>query len=144
LVPHPYRAKAYLKAAESLGALSQPLDRIIKAGTLIDIPGIVDAIADIITKLHETGSHPSLEKLRKEVPDGVLELFAILGIRPDKILKLHHELGISSLTELEAAAKEDPICSVGGGRRAARPNEIVTRNADPFPSGAGTKCYDVD
>ena len=102
---NPYRAKAYLKAAESLGALSQPLDRIIKAGTLTDIPGIGDAIADIITKLHETGSHPSLEKLRKEVPDGVLELFAIPGIRPDKILKLHQALGISSLTELEAAAK---------------------------------------
>jgi DNA polymerase (family 10) len=111
---NPYRAKAYLKAAESLGALSQPLDRIIKAGTLTDIPGIGDAIADIITKLYETGSHPSLEKLRKEVPDGVLELFAIPGIRPDKILKLHQELGISSLTELEAAAKEDRIRPVKG------------------------------
>lgn len=111
---NPYRAKAYLKAADSLGALSQPLDRIIKAGTLTNIPGIGDAIADIITKLHETGSHPSLEKLRKEVPDGVLELFAIPGIRPDKILRLHQELGISSLTDLEAAAKEDRIRPVKG------------------------------
>jgi len=79
------------------------------AGTLTDIPGIGDAIADIITKLYQTGSHPSLEKLRKEVPEGVLELFAIPGIRPDKILKLHQELGITSLVELEAAAKEDRI-----------------------------------
>ena len=78
---NPYRAKAYLKAAESLAALSQPLDHIIAAGALTDIPGIGDAIADIITKLHQTGSHPSLEKLRKEVPAGVLELFAIPGIR---------------------------------------------------------------
>ena len=106
---NPYRAKAYFTAADSLAALSQPLDRIIAAGTLTDIPGIGDAIADIVTKLHETGSHPSLEKLRKEVPDGVLELFAVPGIRPDKILKLHQELGISSLAELEAAAKEDRI-----------------------------------
>ena len=106
---NPYRSKAYFKAADSLGALSQPLDRIIAAGTLTDIPGIGDAIADIITKLYQTGSHPSLEKLRKEVPEGVLELFAIPGIRPDKILKLHQELGITSLAELEAAAKEDRI-----------------------------------
>ena len=111
---NPYRAKAYLKAAESLGALSQPLDHIIKARTLIDIPGVGDAIADIITKLHETGSHPSLEKLREEVPGGVLELFAIPGIRPDKILKLHQKLGISSLAELEAAAKADRIRPVKG------------------------------
>ena len=111
---NPYRAKAYLKAADSLGALSQPLDRFIAAGTLTEIPGIGDAIADIITKLHETGTHPSLEKLRKEVPDGVLELFAIPGIRPDKILKLYQELGISTLAELEAAAKEDRIRKAKG------------------------------
>ena len=111
---NPYRAKAYATAADNLAALSQPLERIIAAGTLTDIPGIGDAIADIITKLHQTGSHPSLDKLRKEVPEGVLELFAIPGLRPDKILKLHQELGVSSLAELEKAASEDRIRKVKG------------------------------
>jgi DNA polymerase (family 10) len=111
---NPYRAKAYMRAADSLTALSQPLDRIIAAGALTDIPGIGDAIADIVTQLYKTGSHPSLEKLRKDVPAGVLELFAIPGIRPDKILKLYETLGISSLAELEAAAKEDRIRPVKG------------------------------
>jgi DNA polymerase (family 10) len=111
---NPYRAKAYATAADSLAALSQPLDRIIAAGTLTDIPGIGDAIADIVTKLHQTGSHPSLEKLRKDVPEGVLELFAVPGLRPDKILKLHQELGVSSLADLEAAASADRISKVKG------------------------------
>jgi DNA polymerase (family 10) len=111
---NPYRAKAYLRAADNLGALSQPLERVIAAGTLTEIPGIGDAIADIVTKLHQTGSHPSLEKLRKEVPASVLELFAVPGLRPDKILKLHQELGITSLAELEAAAKEDRIRKARG------------------------------
>jgi DNA polymerase (family 10) len=111
---NPYRTKAYLRAADSLTALPEPLDRIIAAGALTDIPGIGNAIADIVTKLYETGSHPSLEKLRKDVPAGVLELFAIPGIRTDKILKLHQALAISSLAELEAAAKEDRIRPVKG------------------------------
>jgi DNA polymerase (family 10) len=111
---NPYRAKAYATAADNLAALSQPLERLIAAGTLTGIPGIGDAIADIITKLHQTGSHPSLDKLRKEVPEGVLELFAVPGLRPDKILKLHQELGISSLGELEKAASEDRIRKVKG------------------------------
>jgi hypothetical protein len=110
---NPYRSKAYLKAADSLITLSQPLDRIIAAGTLTDIPGIGDAIADIITKIHKTGSHPSLEKLRKEAPKGVLELFTIPGLRPEKILKLYQELGISSLAELEAAAKHPNTTILG-------------------------------
>jgi DNA polymerase (family X) len=114
---NPYRAKAYLQAADSLLSVSQPIDRIIAAGTLTDIPGIGVAIADIVTKLHQTGSHPSLEKLREEVPAGVLELFAVPGLRPDKILKLYQELGITSLKQLEAAAKEDrvrPVKGLGG------------------------------
>jgi DNA polymerase (family X) len=111
---NPYRSKAYLRAAESLSALSQPLGKIIHVGRLTEIPGVGDAIADIITKLYETGSHPSLEKMRKEMPEGVLELFAIPGLRPDKILKLHRELGIGSLAELETAAKEDRIRKAKG------------------------------
>ncbi|RUW05661.1 DNA polymerase/3'-5' exonuclease PolX, partial [Mesorhizobium sp. M1A.F.Ca.IN.020.06.1.1] len=51
---NPYRTKAYLRAADSLAALSQPLDRIIAAGALTRIPGIGDAIADIIRKLYES------------------------------------------------------------------------------------------
>ncbi|RWB72540.1 MAG: DNA polymerase/3'-5' exonuclease PolX [Mesorhizobium sp.] len=111
---NPYRTKAYLRAADSLAVLSQPLDRIIAAGTLTRIPGIGEAIADIVRKLYETGTHPSLEKLREEVPAGVLELFAIPGLRPDKILKLHQALGVNSLADLEAAAKADRIRPVKG------------------------------
>ncbi|TGT71792.1 MULTISPECIES: DNA polymerase/3'-5' exonuclease PolX [unclassified Mesorhizobium] len=111
---NPYRTKAYLRAADSLAALSKPLDRIIAEGTLTRIPGIGDAIADIVRKLYETGTHPSLEKLRQEVPAGVMELFTVPGLRPDKILKLHQALGVNSLADLEAAAKADRIRPVKG------------------------------
>jgi hypothetical protein len=37
---NPYRAKAYATAADTLAALSQPLDRVIAAGTLTELPGI--------------------------------------------------------------------------------------------------------
>jgi len=67
---NPYRAKAYSRAADSLAALALPLDILIAGGRLTEIPGVGDAIADIITKLHRDGTHPSLEKLRKEIPAG--------------------------------------------------------------------------
>jgi len=106
---NPYRGKAYATAADNLAALSQPLERLIAAGTLTEIPGIGDAIADIITKIHQSGSHPSLDKLRKEVPEGVLELFAVPGLRPDKILKLHQELGIYATAADNLAALSQPL-----------------------------------
>jgi DNA polymerase/3'-5' exonuclease PolX len=44
------------------------LERLIAGGRLTEIPGAGGAIADIITKLHRTGTQLSLEKLRKEIP----------------------------------------------------------------------------
>ena len=111
---NPYRAKAYSRAADSLAALAIPLNRLIEEDRLTEIPGVGEAIADIITKLHRTGSHPSLEKLRKEIPAGVLEMLTVPGLRPEKVLRLHKDLGIASLAELEAAAKDDRIRKAKG------------------------------
>src|SRR3954462_6587450 len=106
---NPYRAKAYSRAADSLAALAVPLDVLVAEDRLTEIPGVGEAIADIIVKLHKTGSHPTLEKLRKEIPEGVLEMLAVPGLRPEKVLRLYKDLGITSLAELEAAAKNDRI-----------------------------------
>jgi len=46
----------------------------------MEIPGVAEAIADIITKLHKTGTHPRLEKLRKEIPEGVLQMLSVPGL----------------------------------------------------------------
>jgi hypothetical protein len=111
---NPYRAKAYTRAAENLLTLTEPLEDVIGEGRLKEIPGVGDAIADIITKLHKTGDHPSLQAMRKEMPAGALEMLGIPGLRPDKVLKIYKDLGISSLEELEKAAKEDRLKPVKG------------------------------
>jgi DNA polymerase (family 10) len=111
---NPYRSKAYVRAAENLAAVGEPLDRIIAEERLREIPGIGDAIADIVTKLHRTGTHSSLERMRKDIPEGVLELLTLPGLRPDKVLKLYRELGITNLVELELAAQQNRIKSAKG------------------------------
>ena len=85
----PFRAKAYARAADNLLALSLPLDQSSRRTACSEIPGIGDAIADIIKKLHATGTHPALEKMRKEIPAGVLEMLTIPGLRADKVIKLY-------------------------------------------------------
>ena len=90
---NPYRAKAYARAADSLSALAAPLGLLIAEGRTTEIPGVGKAIADIITKLHRTGTHPSLEAMREEVPAGVVEMLSVPGLKPDRVLKLHKLLG---------------------------------------------------
>jgi DNA polymerase (family X) len=111
---NPYRAKAYARAADSLTALAVPLHVLVAEDRLTEIPGVGEAIADMISKLSKSGTHPSLEKLRKEIPEGVLELLAVPGLRPEKVLRLYKDLAIASLAELEAAAKDDRVKKAKG------------------------------
>src|SRR5690349_2816245 len=109
-----FRAKAYLRAADTLSSLVEPLDRVIAENRLRQLPGIGETIADIVTKLHNTGTHPLLEKLRRDVPEGVLDMLSVPGLKPEKINILHKELGITDLAALEAAAREDRLKTVKG------------------------------
>jgi DNA polymerase (family 10) len=111
---NPYRARAYRRAAESLLALTTPLSDLIAQDRLRDIPGVGTAIADIIRKLHATGSHPALDAMRKEIPEGVLDMLTIPGLRPDRVAKIYKELGIGSIEELEQAATEGRLKGIKG------------------------------
>jgi DNA polymerase (family 10) len=121
---NPFKAKAYARAADNLLTLGETLDDLIAQDRLREIPGVGEAIAEIITRLHATGSHPGLERMREEVPEGVLDLLTVPGLRPDKIVKLHRELGVSSLGELEEAVRSGRLAKVKG-LGAALANKIL-------------------
>jgi DNA polymerase (family X) len=111
---NPYRAKAYTRAAENLTAVTEPLETLVREDRLEEIPGVGTAIAEIIKTLHRTGTHPSLDKMRQEIPQGILDLLRVPGLRPEKALKLYRDLGIGSLESLEEAAKAGRIAPVKG------------------------------
>ena len=111
---NPYRAKAYIRAAENLALLTEPLGAVIADGRLRQVPSVGEAIADIIIKLHQTGRHPSLEKIRQDFPASLLELLTVPGLPREKIVKLHKDLGINTLEELETAVRQDRLKGVKG------------------------------
>ena len=110
----PFKAKAYYKAAESLAALTLPLDEIVAKGRLREIPGVGPAIADAILQLHRTGTHPKLEALRREVPATVLEMLRIPGLSPPKVAQIYEQLHMATLEELEDACRRDRLATVKG------------------------------
>jgi DNA polymerase (family X) len=52
---NPYRARAYSRAAENLSLSAVLLDQLVAEGRLKEIPGVGDALADLISQLRETG-----------------------------------------------------------------------------------------
>jgi DNA polymerase (family 10) len=65
----------------------------------------------------------------------VLELLTVPGLRPDKAMRLHKDLGISSLADLEAAAKDDRIKKAKGLGSALQTK--ILQNLAIARSGAG-------
>lgn len=111
---NPYRARAYSRAAQNLALSPAPLDKLIAEGGLTQIPGVGDALAAVITEIYETGDYSSRKAAKAPVPDSVLNMLRIPGLRPERIRKLYTELGISSVEELEKAARTDRLKSAKG------------------------------
>jgi DNA polymerase (family 10) len=102
---NPFRVAAYRQGASTLRALNQPVTEIIeKEGMegLMRLQGIGSGLSRAIHLLVTTGSLPLLERLRGESdPERVLR--TIPGIGAKLAERLHADLGIDSLEDLEVA-----------------------------------------
>lgn len=110
----PFKVRAYHNGAEVLRALKIPLAGLVEERKLKALPGIGEALAEKISKLHRTGTHPLLERLREDVPDGLLRLVALPGLGPKKALRLREDLGIGDLDALERAIDDGSLAKAKG------------------------------
>jgi DNA polymerase (family 10) len=109
-----YKILAYRKAADSLNALGRDVEDVWREGELKAIPGVGTAIADKIDELLKTGKLAYLEELQAEVPASLTELLQVPDLGPKKVALFWRELGITTLTGLEAAAREGKLRALPG------------------------------
>ncbi len=109
-----YKTIAYRRAAENIAGYGRDLNEVWKEGKLREIPGVGEAIATKIDELMQTGKLEFLEKLKKEVPPSLAEWMRVPGLGPKKVAMIHKELGITTLAELEQAAKEGKLSTLPG------------------------------
>ncbi|RIK31996.1 MAG: DNA polymerase/3'-5' exonuclease PolX [Anaerolineae bacterium] len=100
-----YKTLAYRKASESLLGLPRDASEFWKEGKLEEIPGVGKAIAEKIDELLSTGKLEFLEKIKKEIPEELASWLAVPSLGPKKVGMIWKTLGITSLSQLEAAAK---------------------------------------
>src|SRR5574338_1376848 len=109
-----YKTLAYRKAAESLMSLGSEASEYWKEGRLEDIPGVGKAIAEKIDELLRTGKLEFLEKLKAEVPPSLAAWLPVPGLGPKKVALIWKTLGITSLADLEKAAREGKLRDLPG------------------------------
>lgn len=111
-----FRVRAYHNAAGALRELPTPVAELYRDGGLAgleQIPGVGEGIARAIRDLLERGHLPMLERLRAE-HDPVQLLATLPGIGRGLADRLHHDLGIGSLEELEVAVHDGRLAAVPG------------------------------
>src|SRR3989304_8965369 len=113
---NPYRVAAYRRAAERIRMLDEPVAEILHnegVQGLMRLRGIGESIARSIQLLVVLGRLPMLERLRGESdPEALLR--SVPGIGRKLAERFHHELGIASLVELEAAAHDGRLHDIAG------------------------------
>ncbi len=109
-----YKTLAYRKAAESLASLGRDVNEYWKEGKLQEIPGVGKAISEKIDELLRTGKLEFLEKLKAEVPPGLADWLQVPGLGPKKVALIWKSLGITTLPELEQAARAGKLRDLPG------------------------------
>ena len=109
-----FRSRAYLLAAQRITSLTEDVKRVKERGELDKIPGVGKSIAATIAEVLDTGQSKVLEELRESLPPGVRQLMELDGIGPKNAIRLIDVLKISSIDDLEKAAKEGRIRELKG------------------------------
>jgi DNA polymerase (family 10) len=124
----PYRYNAYRTAARNVGNVSERLEDLFAQGRLREIQGVGQALEAKIVEYLATGRMEAHERELRDFPIALTSLLRIPGLGPGKARTLYRELGISSLAELEDAARSGRLREVAGF--GARAEQTVLANLE--------------
>jgi Holliday junction resolvasome RuvABC DNA-binding subunit len=113
---NPYRARAYHRAADTIRGLETPLSAVLDSdglSGLTELPGIGDSIARSVQHLLATGELPILKRLQGR-SQGDAVLTTVPGVGQKTAARIHSELGIETLADLEIAAYDGRLARLPG------------------------------
>ena len=99
-----YKAVAYRRVADVVERYPDDVAVLYRRGEPPKIPGAGAALTAKLAELAETGRLEYHQRLRAQVPDGLLDMLRVPGVGPKTVRLVHAELGIDSLEGLRAAA----------------------------------------
>jgi DNA polymerase (family 10) len=109
-----YKAVAYRRVADAIERYPEDVASLYRRGTPPKLPGAGPALSAKLAELSTTGSLAYHDKLRAQVPEGLLDMLRISGVGPRTVKLLHEERGIDSVAALRTAATDGLLRGVKG------------------------------
>ncbi len=111
-----FRVRAYRRGAETIRGLRRPVHDLLDEDGLAGLdrlPNIGRSLARAISSLERRGKLPLLERLRGTSEPG--RIFAtVADIGPKLAERIHEQLGIETLADLQVAANDGRLAKVPG------------------------------
>src|SRR5678815_4499774 len=111
---NPFRVRAYRRGAIAIQGISDPIESVAQQGTLRDISGIGEDLANKINEYLQTGKMEFHERLKEEVPPALVKLVDIPSVGPKTAKQIYDQFRVQGIEELEALCKTDKLLSVPG------------------------------
>ena len=113
---NPFRIRAYRNAARTVRSMPSDIGEMVKKNNieLSSYPGIGKDLASKIEELYTTGHLAVLDRLEKKISPELVNLMRITGLGGKRVALIHNKLGLSTIDQLESAAKEHKICQLPG------------------------------
>ncbi|MEX2466155.1 MAG: helix-hairpin-helix domain-containing protein [Gemmatimonadota bacterium] len=119
---NPFRVGSYRAAAREIRALDRAAWRLHEEGgrpALREIPGVGEGISAVIEELLETGNSRLVERLEEEASPE-LAFQRLPGVGPTLASRIHDELGVHTLEDMERTAHDGRLEELHGiGRKRA-------------------------
>ena len=109
-----YKAVAYRRVADAIERYPEDVAALYRRGTPPKLPGAGPALSTKLAELSDSGSLAYHDRLRAQVPQGLLDMLQISGVGPRTVKLLHEERGIDSVDALRAAAEDGQLRGVKG------------------------------
>ena len=110
---NPFKIRAYRNGADIVSNHPHEFGRLADA-ELRQIPGIGKDLAARIREIADTGDTAFHRELMAEFPPTILDLLHLQGVGPKTVATLYRELGVRTIDDLEAAAKDGRVRALRG------------------------------
>jgi DNA polymerase (family 10) len=131
-----FRVSSYRSAASRIRETGSSVAQLALAGRAKELQGIGKTIEGKIVEIVEDGEIHALSKRRDVVPGDVALFMRLPGLGAKTAARIWHELGVTTLDELRAAAEQQRLRDLGG--LGAKTEERIlkalsdTAEAEPF------------
>jgi DNA polymerase (family 10) len=109
-----FRIRAYERASQNIESLPEDVEILIRENTLKDVDGIGKDLEEKAREIVSTGKLKYLEELKKDIPEGLIEMLNVPGIGPKTAKLLHEKLDIQDVVMLERMAHAGKIRNLEG------------------------------